>query len=260
MSRHRPGVSAEIMIPIVVDAIGEVGIMFRWLRRRTRSTEAAPAAADPRASGIGPSPADPPAATPVQAPSVSLATGELAAIAARLHGGPVRPPHVAAHKAEPDAPADVAAADVAPADVAVAPALTDADPDLRPIALIVHAALAHHFGPDGAWALVRRTPDSTAGFFDELMTAHIARDVALALGAAPAAADLPLEDARATGSTGSPASDAPHAPAARRQPAREDVVARELAVFDDDPLDGALAELAGDPRRVPALLRGTRGA
>ncbi|MFT7764907.1 hypothetical protein [Clavibacter tessellarius] len=237
--------SAAIMIPIVVDAIGEVGIMFRWLRRRTRSTEAAPAAPDPRTAATDPSPADAPASTPVHAPSVSLATGELAAIAARLHGGPVRPPHVAAHKAEPEAPADDATAEA------------EADPDLRPIALIVHAALAHHFGPDGAWALVRRTPESTAGFFDELMTAHIARDVALALGAAPAAADLPLEDARATGSS---APDAPDAPDARAGSAREDAVARELAVFDEDPLDGALAELAGDPRRVPALLRATRSA
>lgn len=251
MSRRRPGVSAEIMIPIVVDAIGEVGIMFRWLRRRTRSTEAAPAAPDPRTAGTGASPADAPASTPVHAPSVSLATGELAAIAARLHGGPVRPPHVAAHKAEPEAPADDATAEAAPVPV---PAEAEADPDLRPIALIVHAALAHHFGPDGAWALVRRTPESTAGFFDELMTAHIARDVALALGAAPAAADLPLEDARATGSS------APDAPDARAGSAREDAVARELAVFDEDPLDGALAELAGDPRRVPALLRATRSA
>ncbi|OQJ61572.1 hypothetical protein FGG90_01205 [Clavibacter tessellarius] len=249
MSRRRPGVSAAIMIPIVVDAIGEVGIMFRWLRRRTRSSEAAPAAPDPRTAGTGTSPADAPASTPVRAPSVSLATGELAAIAARLHGGPVRPPHVAAHKAEPEAPADVATAEAVPV-----PAEAEADPDLRPIALIVHAALAHHFGPDGAWALVRRTPESTAGFFDELMTAHIARDVALALGAAPAAADLPLEDARATGATGSSAPDA------RAGSAREDAVARELAVFDEDPLDGALAELAGDPRRVPALLRATRSA
>ncbi len=80
------------------------------------------------------------------------------------------------------------------------------------------------------------------------MTAHIARDVALALGASPAAAELPLEDARATGSDGRDASE-------REAAARQDAVARELAVFDEDPLDGSLAELAGDPRRVPAALR-----
>ncbi|MFT2710473.1 MULTISPECIES: hypothetical protein [unclassified Clavibacter] len=240
--------------------------MFRWLRRRTRSTEAAPAAPDARSAGTGASgtgasaadapaadapaadasAADAPASTPTESPSASLATGELAASAARLHGGPGRPPHVAAHEA--GAPAGAPAHD-APADATVSPA--DADPDLRPLALIVHAALAHHFGPDGAWALVRRTPDTTAGFFDELMTAHIARDVALALGAAPAAADLPLTDARATGSAASPS---------RAESAREDAVTRELAVFDEDPLDGTLAELAGDPRRVPALLRGMRSA
>jgi len=236
------------MIPIVVDAIGEVGIMFRWLRRRTRSTEAAPAARDPRPRDTAPSPAVPgtsPADAPAvsNAPAVSLATGELAAIAARLHGGPVRPPHLPAHKAETaDAGADPAGD--APRDAAP----VAADPDLRPLTLIVHAALAHHFGPDGAWALVRRTPETTAGFFDELMTAHIARDVALALGAAPAAAELPLEDARAAGSV------------ARADAARERTVARELAVFDEDPLDDALAELAGDPRRVPATLRAVRRA
>ncbi|WP_323743640.1 hypothetical protein [Clavibacter phaseoli] len=186
-----------------------------------------------------------PATTPAAAPAVSLATGELAAIAARLHGGPVRPTHVPAHKADPDAPV------APPADaVDAGPA---ADPDLRPLALIVQAALAHHFGPDGAWALVRRTPDTTAGFFDELMTAHIARDVALALGASPAAAGLPLEDARATGSAERDAAD-------RDAAARQDAVARELAVFDEDPLDDALAELAGDPRRVPAVLRAVRSA
>jgi hypothetical protein len=240
------------MNPIVAGAIGEAGIMFRWRRRRTITTEAAPAAPDPRARDTAPSPdagtpAGAPPGAPVAAPSVSLATGELAAIAARLHGGPVRPPHVPAHKAEatqasPDAGAD-RREDAAGDDAAAA-----ADPDLRPLTLIVHAALAHHFGPDGAWALVRRTPETTAGFFDELMTAHIARDVALALGAAPAAADLPLEDARATGSSA-------HADAARAY-----AVARELAVFDEDPLDDALAELTGDPRRVPAVLRAVRSA
>ena len=237
------------MIPIVIDAIGEVGIVFRWLKRRTRSTDAVPAARDPRPRDTASSPAvaeaRPAEARLAEAPSVSLATGELAAIAARLHGGPVRPTHVPAHKAEPaTTDADAGPGDVAPQGDSPAAA----DPDLRPLTLIVHAALAHHFGPDGAWALVRRTPETTAGFFDELMTAHIARDVALALGAAPAAAELPLEDARATGSP---------APA---DAARERAVARELAVFDEDPLDDALAELAGDPRRVPAALRAVRSA
>lgn len=209
--------------------------MFRWRRGKSVPTEAAPAASAQK----------PVERDPVAAPAVSLATGELAAIAARLHGGPVRPTHVPAHKADPDAPA------APPADaVDAGPA---ADPDLRPLALIVQAALAHHFGPDGAWALVRRTPDTTAGFFDELMTAHIARDVALALGASPAAAGLPLEDARATGSAERDAAD-------RDAAARQDAVARELAVFDADPLDDALAELARDPRRVPAVLRAVRSA
>ncbi|PPF58213.1 hypothetical protein C5C13_08250 [Clavibacter michiganensis] len=213
--------------------------MFRWRRGKSVPTEAAPAAAsasDPRPGGRG-SVAAPPA------PAVSTATGELAAIAARLHGGPVRPTHVPAHKAVPDEPSATAAI----ADGSDAPD-ADREPDLRPLALIVQAALAHHFGPDGAWALVRRTPDTTAGFFDELMTAHIARDVALALGASPAAAALPLEDARATGSDGGDASE-------REAADRQDAVARELAVFDEDPLDGSLAGLAGDPRRVPAALR-----
>jgi hypothetical protein len=31
-------------------------------------------------------------------------------------------------------------------------------------------------------------------------------------------------------------------------------------VFDEDPLDGSIAELAGDPRRVPAVLRAVRSA
>ncbi|MBM7410245.1 hypothetical protein JOE38_000068 [Clavibacter michiganensis] len=210
--------------------------MFRWRRGKSVPTEAAPAASDPRQAGRGPVAAQ--AAPPP--PVVSTATGELAAIAARLHGGPVRPTHVPAHKADPDAPTapPADAADPGPA----------ADPDLRPLALIVQAALAHHFGPDGAWALVRRTPDTTAGFFDELMTAHIARDVALALGASPAAAALPLEDARATGASEPDASGSDAV-------VRQDAVARELAVFDEDPLEGSLAELAGDPRRVPAALR-----
>lgn len=221
--------------------------MFRWRRGKSVPTEAAPAASEPGSAARGSVAA--PAAPPPSA--VSTATGELAAIAARLHGGPVRPTHVPAHKALPDDPTATAPHE---GDVPeVAP-----EPDLRPLALIVQAALAHHFGPDGAWALVRRTPDTTAGFFDELMTAHIARDVALALGAAPAAADLPLEDARATGA------DERHAAARDAAPrdvvARQDAVARELAVFDEDPLDGALAELAGDPGRVPALLRGIRSA
>ena len=223
--------------------------MFRWRRGKSVPTEAAPAATDER-----PVQRDP-ATTPAAAPAVSLATGELAAIAARLHGGPVRPTHVPAHKADPDAP-------VAPPADAV-DAGPGADPDLRPLALIVQAALAHHFGPDGAWALVRRTPDTTAGFFDELMTAHIARDVALALGASPAAAGLPLEDARATGSAERDAADrdaADRDAADRDAAARQDAVARELAVFDEDPLDDALAELAGDPRRVPAVLRAVRSA
>ncbi|MBM7388934.1 hypothetical protein JOE37_001928 [Clavibacter michiganensis] len=217
--------------------------MFRWRRGKSVPTEAAPAASAQR-----PVERDPVA---VPAPAVSLATGELAAIAARLHGGPVRPTHVPAHKADTDAPA------APPADaVDAGPA---ADPDLRPLALIVQAALAHHFGPDGAWALVRRTPDTTAGFFDELMTAHIARDVALALGASPAAAGLSLEDARATGSAERDAAD--RADADRdAAAARQGAVARELAVFDGDPLDDALAELAGDPRRVPAVLRAVRSA
>jgi hypothetical protein len=212
--------------------------MFRWRRGKSVPTEAAPAASDPRPAEPHPAPLDQASVTP----AVSLATGELAAIAARLHGGPIRPTHVPAHKAEPDtAPPSgdpVAQEDPAPA----------AEPDLRPLALVVQAALAHHFGPDGAWALVRRTPDTTAGFFDELMTAHIARDVALALGASPATAGLPLEDARASGSAGHDAA------------ARQDAVARELAVFDEDRLDGSLAELAGDPRRVPAVLRAVRSA
>ena len=209
--------------------------MFRWRRGKSVPTEAAPAATEQRPAGPD----------PVAAPVVSLATGELAAIAARLHGGPVRPAHVPAHKADPDAPP------APPAD-AVAPGPAS-ERDLRPLALIVQAALAHHFGPDGAWALVRRTPDTTAGFFDDLMTAHIARDVALALGASPAAAGLPLEDARATGASERDA-------AGRDADARQDAVTRELAVFDEDPLDGALAELAGDPRRVPAVLRAVRSA
>ncbi|WP_228511816.1 hypothetical protein [Clavibacter sp. VKM Ac-2872] len=213
--------------------------MFRWRRGKSVPTEAAPAASEPRPEARRPVAA--PAAPP--APAVSTATGELAAIAARLHGGPVRPTHVPAHKAMPEDPsADAARAGTDDA------ADIDREPDLRPLALIVQAALAHHFGPDGAWALVRRTPDSTAGFFDELMTAHIARDVALALGASPAAADLPLEDARATGSDGGGST-------ARDASAHQDAVARELAVFDEDPLAGSLAELAGDPRRVPAALR-----
>ncbi|WP_235425876.1 hypothetical protein [Clavibacter michiganensis] len=213
--------------------------MFRWRRGKSVPTEAAPAATDPALGERHPSPTG---QAPV-APAVSLATGELAAIAARLHGGPVRPTHVPAHKAEPADAAPPTGGD-ASGDVP-APVV---EPDLRPLALVVQAALAHHFGPDGAWALVRRTPDTTAGFFDELMTAHIARDVALALGASPAAAGLPLEDARASG------------PVVRDASARQDAVARELAVFDEDPLDGALAELAGDPRRVPAVLRAVRSA
>ncbi len=210
--------------------------MFRWRRGKSVPTEAAPAASAPRQGGQA-------SVTAPPAPVVSTATGELAAIAARLHGGPVRPTHVPAHKALPEEPSATAAT----SDADDAPAV-DSEPDLRPLALIVQAALAHHFGPDGAWALVRRTPDTTAGFFDELMTAHIARDVALALGASPAAAELPLEDARATRSDGRDASE-------REAAARQDAVARELAVFDEDPLDGSLAELAGDPRRVPAALR-----
>ncbi|WP_228494480.1 hypothetical protein [Clavibacter sp. VKM Ac-2873] len=216
--------------------------MFRWRRGKSVPTEAAPAASDPRPEARVPvgAPTAPPA------PVVSTATGELAAIAARLHGGPVRPTHVPAHKAVPEDPS-AGAADADARDAA------DREPDLRPLALIVQAALAHHFGPAGAWALVRRTPDTTAGFFDELMTAHIARDVALALGASPAAAELPLEDARAAGSDVRDASgrDA----TGRDATAHQDAVARELAVFDEDPLDGSLAELAGDPRRVPAALR-----
>ncbi|KDP90715.1 hypothetical protein [Clavibacter michiganensis] len=211
--------------------------MFRWRRGKSVPTEAAPAASEQRPGGRG-------SVTAPPAPVVSTATGELAAIAARLHGGPVRPTHVPAHKAVPDEPSAIAAI----TDEVDAPE-ADREPDLRPLALIVQAALAHHFGPDGAWALVRRTPDTTAGFFDELMTAHIARDVALALGASPAAASLPLEDARATGSDGRAAS------AGDAASARRDSVARELAVFDEDPLEGSLAELAGDPRRVPATLR-----
>ncbi|MGJ1426904.1 hypothetical protein ACR8AL_01180 [Clavibacter sepedonicus] len=238
MSRDNPGVSPTMMILIAAVRSGRPWIMFRWRRGKSVPTEAAPAASDPRQAGPR-SVAGPPAPP---APVVSTATGELAAIAARLHGGSVRPTHVPAHKAEPVAPsagtttADDAAPDPAPV------------PDLRPLAVIVKAALAHHFGPEGAWALVRRTPDTTAGFFDELMTAHIARDVALALGASPATAGLALEDARATGS---PARDV----TARDASVRQDAVARELAVFDEDPLDGSLAELAGDPRRVPSALR-----
>ncbi|WP_445443621.1 hypothetical protein [Clavibacter sp. km1a] len=210
--------------------------MFRWRRGKSVPTEVAPAAPDPGHAEGRPAPTG---AGPAPTPAVSLATGELAAIAARLHGGPVRPAHVPAHKAEPvDAGAP-------PADTLPTPA---PEPDLRPLALVVQAALAHHFGPDGAWALVRRTPDTTAGFFDELMTAHIARDVALALGASPATAGLPLEDARASGHAGDDVA------------ARRDAVARELAVFDEDPLDGSIAELAGDPRRVPAVLRAVRSA
>jgi hypothetical protein len=219
--------------------------MFRW-RRKSVSRQAAPAAADTREAVPSPAPVPHPVSDPSPAPHVSLATGELAAIAARLHGGPVRPPHVPAHKAE-DAPRPGPVAAV-PEPEPVPEAATE--PDLRPLALIVQAALAHHFGPDGAWALVRRTPDTTAGLFDELMTAHIARDVALALGASPAAAGLPLEDARADGSAARERED--------RQ--RVDGVARELAVFDEDPLDGALIALAGDPRRVPAALRAVRSA
>jgi hypothetical protein len=213
--------------------------MFRWRRGKSVPTEAAPAASAPRPAERHPASA----AQAPAAPAVSLATGELAAIAARLHGGPIRPTHVPAHKAEPAdtaPPAGDAVAQEAP--------VPSVEPDLRPLALVVQAALAHHFGPDGAWALVRRTPDTTAGFFDELMTAHIARDVALALGASPATAGLPLEDARASGSS------------TRDAAARQDAVARELAVFDEDPLDGSIAELAGDPRRVPAVLRAVRSA
>jgi hypothetical protein len=221
--------------------------MFRWRRGKSVPTGVAPAASDPAPAEGRPAPTD---AGPAPALAVSLATGELAAIAARLHGGPVRPAHVPAHKAEP-AGAGAPPAHDAEADAAAAPAATPtaaAEPDLRPLALVVQAALAHHFGPDGAWALVRRTPDTTAGFFDEMMTAHIARDVALALGASPAIAALPLEDARASGRPGDDVA------------ARRDAVARELAVFDEDPLDGSLAELAGDPRRVPAVLRAVRSA
>jgi hypothetical protein len=120
--------------------------MFRWRRGKSVPTEAAPAASEPRPAEPHPAPVD---HAPV-APAVSLATGELAAIAARLHGGPIRPTHLPAHKAVPDtAPPSgdaVAQEDPAPA----------AEPDLRPLALVVQAALAHHFGPDGAWALVRR--------------------------------------------------------------------------------------------------------
>ncbi|MFS4507228.1 hypothetical protein ACMA46_13420 [Clavibacter sp. Sh2141] len=213
--------------------------MFRWRRGKSVPTEVAPAASDPGHAEGRPAPTD---AGHARTPAVSLATGELAAIAARLHGGPVRPAHVPAHKAEP------ADAGAPPADDALAAPAAAPEPDLRPLALVVQAALAHHFGPDGAWALVRRTPDTTAGFFDELMTAHIARDVALALGASPATAGLPLEDARASGRAGDDVA------------ARRDAVARELAVFDEDPLDGSLAELAGDPRRVPAVLRAVRSA
>ncbi|MFT2706791.1 hypothetical protein [Clavibacter zhangzhiyongii] len=213
--------------------------MFRWRRGKSVPTEAAPAASasDPAAGRAVPT--DP---APAPTPAVSLATGELAAIAARLHGGPVRPAHVPAHKLEPtDAGASPSRDDEAAA-------VTAPEPDLRPLAIVVQAALAHHFGPEGAWALVRRTPDTTAGFFDEMMTAHIARDVALALGASPATAGLPLEDARASW------------PADDDVAARRDAVARELAVFDADPLDGSIAELAGDPRRVPAVLRAVRSA
>jgi hypothetical protein len=224
--------------------------MFRW-RRKSVPTEAAPETA-PEAPGTH---AAEVASAPAPVPSVSLATGELAAIAARLHGGPVRRPHVPTHKAEePRMRGPVAAREPGPEPVAVDAAAVDAaEPDLRPLALIVQAALAHHFGPDGAWALVRRTPDTTAGFFDELMTAHIARDVALALGASPAAARLPLEDARGDG-------PADRQPAERERAARQDGIARELAVFDADPLDGDLVALAGDPRRVPATLRAVRSA
>ncbi|UKF27565.1 hypothetical protein LIX22_001032 [Clavibacter nebraskensis] len=241
MSRVGPGVSRTRMVPIAAVRSGRPWIMFRWRRGKSVPTEAAPAASEQRPAGRGSVAA--PTAPPQ--PVVSTATGELAAIAARLHGGPVRPAHVPAHKALPEDPPVDAAAGGAPD--------ADREPDLRPLALIVQAALAHHFGPEGAWALVRRTPDTTAGFFDELMTAHIARDVALALGASPAAAGLPLEDAWATGSSEPDASP-------RDAAARQDAVARELAVFDEDPLDGALAELAGDPRRVPAVLRAVRSA
>ena len=232
--------------------------MFRWRRGKSVPTEAvraasAPAASEPRPEGRpdGRGPVAAPAAPPPSA--VSTATGELAAIAARLHGGPVRPTHVPAHKALPDDPAATpAGGGDAPAGGGDAPE-AEREPDLRPLAQIVQAALAHHFGPDGAWALVRREPDTTAGFFDELMTAHIARDVALALGASPAAAALPLEDARAAGPDDRDAAATGASP--RDAAAREDAVARELAVFDEDPLDASLAELAGDPRRVPAALR-----
>ncbi|WP_233550098.1 hypothetical protein [Clavibacter lycopersici] len=219
--------------------------MFRWRRGKSVPTEAAPAAPDAR-STTRTAERDPAAGPPAPpAPAVSTATGELAAIAARLHGGPVRPTHVPAHKAVPgEPPTRTATADD---DVRTAPD-ADPQPDMRPLALIVQAALAHHFGPDGAWALVRRTPDTTAGFFDELMTAHIARDVALALGASPATAALPLEDARAAGSV------------ARDDAVRQDAVVRELAVFDEDPLDDVIAELVGAPRRVPAALRAVRSA
>jgi hypothetical protein len=218
--------------------------MFRWRRGKSVPTEAAPAATAARSTTI---PERDPAAGPTArpAPVVSTATGELAAIAARLHGGPVRPTHVPAHKAVPEDPSTRTA--TADDDGRTAPD-ADPQPDLRPLALVVQAALAHHFGPDGAWALVRRTPDTTAGFFDELMTAHIARDVALALGASPATAALPLEDARATGSDG------------RDAAARQDAIARELAVFDEDPLDDVIAELVGAPRRAPAALRAMRSA
>jgi hypothetical protein len=223
--------------------------MFRWRRGKSVPTEAARAATAPRPAGPHPAPADRSPGTPRVAPAVSLATGELAAIAARLHGGPVRPTHVPAHKAEPaDAAAPPPADDGAAASDAEEAPVSAAEPDLRPLVLVVQAALAHHFGPDGAWALVRRAPETTAGFFDELMTAHIARDVALALGASPATAGLPFEDARASGS------------AERDAAAREGAVARELAVFDENPLDGSLAELAGDPRRVPTVLRAVRSA
>ncbi|RII85461.1 hypothetical protein DZF95_18140, partial [Clavibacter michiganensis] len=98
MSRLRPGVSRTRMVPIAAVRSGRPWIMFRWRRGKSVPTEAAPAATDER-----PVQRDP-ATTPAAAPAVSLATGELAAIAARLHGGPVRPTHVPAHKADPDAP------------------------------------------------------------------------------------------------------------------------------------------------------------
>ncbi|OUD80876.1 hypothetical protein BC477_19585 [Clavibacter michiganensis subsp. michiganensis] len=102
MSRVSPGVSPTMMIVIAAVRSGRPWIMFRWRRGKSVPTEAAPAASEPRQGGQA-------SVTAPPAPVVSTATGELAAIAARLHGGPVRPTHVPAHKALPEEPSATAA-------------------------------------------------------------------------------------------------------------------------------------------------------